>query len=383
MNGRRKAMADRKKWNLTREGQGPIAQDIEAITGLACFKLLIVAVFLKVGGQLTPLGTNWDAEIYLRIARFGYNNGDLPTYVFAPIFPWLTRFLALDYFGALVLANVFAAAAAFLVYRLSNLYGALLFSAFPTLLVFGTAAYADSMALFFLILAYFLYARPWYLGMLISVTFAFLTKCALLLAVPLFVLLVANKGRLQQGGRLGAISQFAVPELWGIGIPSLVLTGVMFWLQGAVGDPLVFIHLQAAWGASGLVDPFNQALWILYGWFTNQPAVLANSQPWEWLVRNYCFQAPIIILWIIAVRRGQRDLAVVGLPFALFTLTTIGMPAISTPKLILPAVWGLPESGRTCSCSGLFHRGSSVVASTCCGNLRRMSVLHRVLGVKR
>jgi len=335
-------MADRKKWSLTREGQGPIAQDIEAITALACFKLLIVAVFLKIGGQLSALGTNWDAEIYLRIARFGYNNGDLPTYVFAPIFPWLTRFLALDYFGALVIANVFAVAAAFLVYRLSNLYGALLFSAFPTLVVFGTAAYADSMMLFFLILAYFLYTRSRYLGMWISVTLAFLTKYAVLLAVPLFILLVAYKARSRQGGRLGAIAQFVVPELWGVGIPSLALIGVMFWLQQAVGDPLAFVHLQAAWGASGLVDPFNQALWVLYGWFTNQPAVLVNGQPWEWLIRNYCFQAPIIILWIIAIRRGQWDLSVVGLPFALFTLTTIGMPAISTPRLILPAVWGLP-----------------------------------------
>lgn len=280
--------------------------------------------------------------MYLRIARFGYNNGNLPSYVFTPIFPWLIRVLGLDYFGALVIANVFAVAAAFLVYRLSNLYGALLFSAFPTLVVFGTAAYADSMMLFFLILAYFLYIKSRYLGMWISVTLAFLTKYAVLLGVPLFILLVAYNERSRQGGRLGAITQFAVPELWGVGIPSLALIGVMFWLQQAVGDPLAFVHLQAVWGASGLVDPYNQALWILYGWFTNQPAVLMNGQPWEWLVRNYCFQAPIIILWIIAIRRGQWGLAIVGLPFALFTLTTIGMPAISTPRLVLPAIWGLP-----------------------------------------
>jgi Gpi18-like mannosyltransferase len=335
-------MADQKKRRRTKESQGPIDRDIEAVSALVCFKLLILAVFLNTGGDLTALGTNYDAGIYLNIARFGYNSVGLASYVFAPVFPWLTRVLALDYFGALVIANVFAVAAAFLVYRLSNIYGALLFSAFPTLLVFGTAAYADSMMLFFLILAYFFYARSRYVGMWISVTLAFLTKYAALLAVPLFILLLAYKERSRQGARLGAITQFVVPELWGAGIPSLALIGVMFWLQQAVGDPLAFIHLQAEWDASGLVDPFNQALWILYGSFTNQPGALARGQPWEWLVRNCCFQAPIIILWIVALKRGQRDLAVLGLPFALLTLTTIGAPAISTPRIILPAVWGLP-----------------------------------------
>jgi len=319
--------------------RGPIVRDIKAVSVLACLKLLTVFVFLRFGGDLSALGTNWDAGIYLNIARFGYSSGDPTGYVFAPIFPWLTHLLALDYFGALLIANVFTVAAAFLVYRLSNIYGALLFSAFPTLLVFGTAAYADSMMLFFLILAYFFYARSRYVGMWISVTLAFLTKYAALLAIPLFILLVAYKERSRQGGRLGAITQFAVPELCGVAIPSLALIGVMFWLQQAVGDPLAFIHLQAEWWASSLVDPYNQALWILHGPFTNQPG---PGQPWEWLFRNYCFQVPIIILWMVALRRGKWDLAVLGLPFALLTLTTIGTPAISAPRIILPAVWGLP-----------------------------------------
>lgn len=188
--------------------------------------------------------------------------------------------------------------------------------------------------MFLLVAAYlsFLYARRdnvWYLIMWACLTVAIFTKYSALLALPLFMLLTLRRKK-----------PFRATA--GIMLPISVLLAWMFLLKQLTGNPLAFVAAQAYW-EGGIVDPLSQAVWVLTGWFTTQPAVKMNSQPWEWLLRDYVFVFPTVGLWLYGmVKRRSMDLGVIGLPFALVALTFTGMPAISIPRLILPAIWGLP-----------------------------------------
>jgi len=288
-------------------------------------KAIIIMVFLLLGGSLVRMISAWDAAIYLRIAQTGYT-GNVNLYVFAPLYPSLTRLMG-GFWAAFLIANICSIASVFLLYKITNFPTALLFASFPTFLVFGTSAYADPMMMFFLILSYWLYSRKQYWPMCISLTLAILTKYTALFAIPIFLLLVAYRTRLK------------LRTLMAFSLPVCAMGAIMYWLWTATGDPLAFIHRQAAWGATGLVDPITQANWVLTGWFTTQAAVLSSSQPWMWLLRNYAFQIPTLALLAIALWRRKFELVAIGLPFVLLTLTTIGMPAISTPRLILPGIW--------------------------------------------
>ncbi len=299
----------------------------QAFGGIVAFKLAIIGAFLILGGSLVRMIGAWDAEIYIRIASNLYHQPDDPyLYVFAPLFPGLIHVFN-GFWAAFLIANLFTIGAIYLLYDLTNFRTAILFAAFPTFIVFGTSAYADPIMLFFLIGAYWLYTREKYWLMTSSLTLAALSKYTALFALPVFLGLMLYRG----GFKLKNVLAFA--------IPSVAIGGVMYWLWIATSDPLAFMHLQARWGASGLVDPVTQADWVLRGWYTNQPAVLANTQPWIWLVRNYAFQIPILGLILLAAYRGKGELALIGIPFVLLTFTTIGMPAISTPRLILPGAW--------------------------------------------
>jgi len=292
-------------------------------------KLLVILSFLLLGGSLVRMISAWDANIYLRIAQgWYYDPHDPNLYVFGPLYPTLIRLLG-GFWAAFLIANIFAVACVCLLYKISNMPTALLLATFPTFLVFGTSAYADPIMVFFLILGYWLYTKEKYWPMAFALALAAVTKYTALFAIPLFLLFVAHRKK----GNLKAYLPFLVP-ICAIG-------GIMLWQWKAASDPLAFIHLQAAWGATGLVDPITQANWVLHGWFTNEPIVLSNSQPWQWLARNYIFQLPMIVLLLLAAKRGQWELSVMGLTFTALTLTTIGMPAISTPRLLLPGVWPL------------------------------------------
>jgi hypothetical protein len=306
-----------------------LSTDVSAFGYMILLKAAVIGLFVVLGGSIVQMISACDASIYLRIAQnWYYDPHDPNLYVFGPFYPALIRLFG-GLWAAFFIANIFAVASVYLLYKISNIPTALLLATFPTFLVFGTSGYADPIMVFFLILSYWFYKKDKYWPMALSLALAAVTKYTALFAIPIFLLFVAYKRRTNIKAYL--------PFL----IPVCAMGGIMLWLWKVAADPLAFIHLQAAWGAAGLVDPITQANWVLHGWFTNQGVVLANSQPWQWLARNYVFQLPMLALLILAAKRGKWELSIIGLTFTVLTLTTIGMPAISTPRLLLPGVWPL------------------------------------------
>jgi hypothetical protein len=85
-----------------------------------------VVVFLMIHGEpptgILSIWTRWDAEQYIAIARDGYQATVAQRFslVFYPLFPWLTRFVALavrDYPASAILVSTFASIAAGLLLR--------------------------------------------------------------------------------------------------------------------------------------------------------------------------------------------------------------------------------------------------------------------------
>lgn len=116
-----------------------IKRDLIVLSGAKLLVLYYSILLAWSRGGLHVLGTAWDAAIYLQIVQHGYTHfSDL---AFAPVFPFLEAWLGMGGFGGVLVANMFALATTILVYKCSNLEAALLFSVFPTFLLFGTVAY--------------------------------------------------------------------------------------------------------------------------------------------------------------------------------------------------------------------------------------------------
>ncbi len=85
---------------------------------LVAFKLVILTLFLVLGGNIVNMIRAWDAAIYLRIAQTGYA-GDVNLYVFAPLYPSLTRLMG-GFWVAFLIANIFSIASIFLLYKINR-----------------------------------------------------------------------------------------------------------------------------------------------------------------------------------------------------------------------------------------------------------------------
>lgn len=113
-------------------------------------------------------------------------------------------------------------------------------------------------------------------------------------------------------------------------------TALLAWHHTAGGSARVYFQAQEHWGAE-LAWPWEQVDWILHGWFTNQPAILASAHPSLFLWRN-------AVVWVVAAagvwrlwKGGHHLLLAYSAPLVLIVASTIGTPAISLPRLVLAA----------------------------------------------
>jgi hypothetical protein len=129
-----------------------LSNDFSAFSYMILLKAAVIGLFVVLGGSIVQMISAWDANIYLRIAQnWYYDPHDPNLYVFGPLYPALIRLFG-GLWAAFFIANIFAVASVYLLYKASNMPTALLLATFPTFLVFGTSGYADPIMVFFLIL---------------------------------------------------------------------------------------------------------------------------------------------------------------------------------------------------------------------------------------
>lgn len=187
------------------------------------------------------LGTRWDSYFYLVVAENGqYFDPTRPTdtrvWNFAPLYPFFIRiiidighFFQIDIpvaVAAVIVANIFSLTSTFLFHLVSQLYlsevkaisATLLFSFFPTTLVFSTVAYAEPVYLTFVIFSWYTFEKKRYATTGIMLALATLARYPGALIFFLYMAIyfgrkVRDQGLLQALGCLIAIPLFPLLAL--------------------------------------------------------------------------------------------------------------------------------------------------------------------------
>jgi hypothetical protein len=313
--------------------------------------------------------TNWDGQWYQRLATLGYLPSDADPLGFAarawdfpPAYPWTVRLfadaLAVDVpVAAWVVSSVFAGAAmvllALLTYPRLGSFGALSLVAVTGCYITAPllqAAYAESMALFFLLWTMWELSRRHYARALLPLLALSFTRLiapplAVVAAVHLVVRVrsgepVSNRDRL-------LLSSYAVLALVG---PFLWST-VGGWLQGSD----VVSRAGSRVGAADL--GWFDILWTISPWVVLVPAVLSL-----WFVRlawsererlgadlaTWAAAYPIFVFVVTAPTPGFLRYFMFAFPFGVAAVGTIdmersrrlvGVLAICAGMLVLQYLW--------------------------------------------
>jgi hypothetical protein len=230
-------------------------------------------------GPVAPAyATNWfgallqyDAQWYIDIASNGYQydptaSGGQTSVVFFPFYPALTRLVSMVVAvgnadalpaTALVVANISAIVGLALLYRLVlREFGAPVAQrtvwyllVFPAS-IYLSSAYAEPVFLAASVGAiYAARTRRWYLAGLAGAAATLSRPYGVLISIPL----VVEYARQSWGTPSGMLRLHATALL----LPGLALVGWLGYLYSFTGDPLVFIHAQAAWNQQHLTSPLE------------------------------------------------------------------------------------------------------------------------------
>ena len=301
-----------------------------------------------------PYSTSWfdpllrfDAQWYLNIAAnwYQYNpsvDGGQTSVVFFPLYPLLIR-VGSAIFGsgameaiALIIANLFAVLGLALLYRLTvREFGAAVAQrtvwymlVFPVSF-YLSSAYAEPVFLAACVGA--LYAartRHWYLASLAGV--------AATLSRPYGILIVAPLGLELLRQNWGNPRSWLQPSAAGLLLPVIALVGWMGYLYTLSGDPLVFVHAQAAWNQQHVTSPL-QTLLIAYGRTRDQQlsgrfdlgglqfaiavlGVAGSLVAWRALPASYALYATVFCLVLLVSGSTMSIWRHVYLVFPLFML---------------------------------------------------------------
>lgn len=168
------------------------------------------------------LGTRWDSYFYLTIAKNGsYDDpllpGDTRIWNFAPLYPLFIR-LFLSYTkefqveiplaaAGVIVANLFSLTSTIAFFYVSRLYlneekaigATLLFSFFPTVLVFSTVAYAEPVFLTFAIMSWYFFEKENYPASGFTLALATLARFPGALIFFLYIPIYVGRKLRQQG----------------------------------------------------------------------------------------------------------------------------------------------------------------------------------------
>jgi hypothetical protein len=300
----------------------------KAVVILAVYLLEPSATIIRV------MGTHWDSNYYEIIATQGY--GPTAPYVFSPVYPAFIAtfdlFIHNAWVSALIITNSLSFVFPLLLYRSFGYRTALLAELFPTYLVFTTVAYSDVVALVFLGALVYLIMCNRTTGSSVFLGAAVLTFFNLAWTLPSFAVALM-RGRFSR-----AILFYAAPLVVGLSI--------MLWFKAETGLFVPLIKLEAPWDV-GFGTPLQQADYLLCtsgtGSFTCQGWNVFGVAltPGYWFLRNLLFESFYLFgafyLLLRTTLRYRVFLFVYCISVIVPLLFMVGTPALSIPRLLLPA----------------------------------------------
>jgi hypothetical protein len=208
----------------------------------------------------------WDSANYIDIAQYGYfvplDQTKMANYAFFPLYPLLMRLFDMAFgdpaVSGLIISNACLLISCFFLYRLVRLEsdGRTAMRSIKYLFLFPTAFILSgilSESLFLaLSLACIYYAKKdnWALAGTAGFFTSLTRPYGIVIAIPVLYEYLRSKDFKLSGARADLLFLLLIPA--GISVYALYCYGLM-------GDPLSFLHVQAAWGGR-ISDPVTQ-LW--------------------------------------------------------------------------------------------------------------------------
>jgi len=280
--------------------------------------LVFITGFFILGSDFFQImGTKWDSYIYESIASHGYAGYYI---VFSPVYPALIYILHIilpTVFSAYIIVNIFGYIFVYIIYRYLGLKTALLISIFPVYVVFSTIPYSDDILLTFISLALFINSST---ISSIFLSLSVLTFYNIIITIPAFIM---------KNWKI-----IIMPILTGIGI--FIAYFIFF------GNPFIYFNIEKEYWNAGFTLPNVQAMFLLNGWFTSEPWKFLNFEIPRplWLIRNYLFFIFYFLGDYFLLKsnlKNRKFLFLYSLLVEMPLLFINGVPAISIPRLLLPA----------------------------------------------
>jgi hypothetical protein len=289
-----------------------------------------------------PLGplAAWDGRWYGEVAKHGYSlvPGEKSSAAFFPLLPGLVAAFRAAFdvgptVAGLLIANVLFVAAMFALYELGRLvlpepvaYRAAVFAAISPLAFVFSMFYAESLALAAVAAAGICALRGrWALSIPFAAAAALARPGGAFVVLPILGAALAAWPSLRARSRGAAIAAVAAAPV------ALAVFPLLLWRE--TGDPLAWVHAQAAWGRS--LSPGGLAQLV-----TGLPEALRADL---WVARELALVAGAAMLLLCARRAGvDRWWIAAGalmafLPLASGTWESAGRYAMIAP----PVYWGL------------------------------------------
>jgi hypothetical protein len=315
---------------------------LKIFAALSIGKLAVFASALYAFGPgrfLFSMSTRWDSAWIQAIAQYGYTNPNVavhsPTssallfpnaFAFSPFYPSLTAGLASAvgsyWVSALLIPNALSFVVPYVLYRAFGFRVALLAEMFPTYLVFTTIPYSEALTVLFLALAIALAMRQKVFSSSAAVSLGVLSAFNAAFVLPSFVLAFARNRR-------RTIPFFVLPVVAGL----LILA----WFQIVSGSYSTYFGIEATHWHVSLASPFQQAAYLLQ---EGTKSLGFWPIPGGWLTRNLPFEAFYVlgVLLFLLVRTENRGfLGAFSLSVIVPLFFVVGGPALSVPRLLLPA----------------------------------------------
>lgn len=306
---------------------------IRILAALAIGKLVVLlAVFLvdRSTGFLQVMNTRWDSLIFESIATQGYTQSSY--YAFSPLYPALIKGLGLvvphAWVSGLIITNVVSFVFPLILYRTFGYRTALMAAVFPTYLVFTTISYSDVITLVFLALSIMFMLQERVIASSAAVSLAIFDSFHLTWTLPAYAYAVLRKKRV---------------GLWRSPL-SLSWQGYSYYFGSKSGQATTcrISRSKAVSGESISLRRLGQMKWILNGWLTSQPWEIFGFSlpPTYWLARNLLFEVFYLVGAFLILKTSDKHkvfLFVYTLVAIIPLLLMTGTPAISIPRLLLPA----------------------------------------------